>query len=83
MYSSLGVLRDIHQNHLTELLTLLAMDLPEDGTDATQVSHNKERLLRQVLGDVPLTCGYELVGFVTYECQHVANVTFSISLYCF
>ncbi|KAK0060380.1 GDH/6PGL endoplasmic bifunctional protein [Biomphalaria pfeifferi] len=48
LYNSLGVLRDIHQNHLTQLLTLVAMDLPSDLRDTAKVQENKERLLRQV-----------------------------------
>ncbi|KAH9495863.1 6-phosphogluconolactonase [Bulinus truncatus] len=48
LYNSLGVLRDIHQNHLTQLLTLVAMDLPSDLRDTATVQENKERLLRQV-----------------------------------
>ncbi|XP_012941806.1 GDH/6PGL endoplasmic bifunctional protein [Aplysia californica] len=48
VYNSLGVLRDVHQNHLTELLTLVAMDVPADLRNTKLVNENKERLLRQV-----------------------------------
>lgn len=48
LYNTLGVLRDIHQNHLTQLLALVAMDLPSDLGDSSKVQENKERLLHQV-----------------------------------
>ncbi|CAL1547397.1 unnamed protein product [Lymnaea stagnalis] len=48
LYNSLGVLRDIHQNHLTQLLALVAMDLPPDLRDSSKVQENKERLLHQI-----------------------------------
>ena len=48
LYKTMGVLRDIHQNHLTQLLSLVAMDLPTDLKDEAQIQENKGRLLRQV-----------------------------------
>ena len=44
----MGVLRDVHQNHLTQLLSLIAMDLPSDLKNDVQIQENKGRLLRQV-----------------------------------
>ena len=48
MYNDLGVLRDIHQSHLTELLTLVTMDIPSSFLDTRLVNENKERLLSQI-----------------------------------
>lgn len=48
VYNSMGVLRDMHQNHLTQLLTLVAMDLPSDLNNIIHVHQNKERLLKQI-----------------------------------
>ncbi|RUS91385.1 hypothetical protein EGW08_000815, partial [Elysia chlorotica] len=48
LYKTMGVLRDVHQNHLTQLLSLIAMDLPSDLKNDAQIQENKARLLRQV-----------------------------------
>ncbi|GFO26850.1 hexose-6-phosphate dehydrogenase (glucose 1-dehydrogenase) [Plakobranchus ocellatus] len=48
LYNTMGILRDVHQNHLTQLLALIAMDLPSSLSDEAQVQENKGRLLRQV-----------------------------------
>ncbi|GFS09327.1 hexose-6-phosphate dehydrogenase (Glucose 1-dehydrogenase) [Elysia marginata] len=49
LYNTMGVLRDVHQNHLTQLLSLFAMDLPSDLKEDAQTQENKGRLLRQVV----------------------------------
>lgn len=48
LYNTMGVLRDVHQNHLTQLLSLIAMDLPSDLKDGAETQENKGRLLQQV-----------------------------------
>lgn len=47
-YDQYGVIRDVMQNHLTELLALVAMDLPDDITDTKNVDKNRVRFLSQV-----------------------------------
>ncbi|MFC1573303.1 glucose-6-phosphate dehydrogenase, partial [Candidatus Eisenbacteria bacterium] len=46
-YDRSGALRDMVQNHLTQLLTLLAMEVPID-YDAHSIRHEKEKVLRAI-----------------------------------
>jgi len=47
-YEEAGALRDIVQNHLTQLLTLTAMEVPA-AFDADSIRHEKIKVLRSVL----------------------------------
>ncbi|CAI9723067.1 GDH/6PGL endoplasmic bifunctional protein [Octopus vulgaris] len=49
-YNNVGVLRDMMQNHLTELLTLVSMELPTDGNvdNIDEIKEKKIALLEQV-----------------------------------
>ncbi|KAJ7998458.1 hypothetical protein DPEC_G00205150 [Dallia pectoralis] len=43
-YDQYGVIRDVIQNHLTEVLTLLTMQLPDNLSDAKEVLKNKLKI---------------------------------------
>ena len=47
-YDDTGVIRDVMQNHLTEILALIAMDLPGKRATINQVLANKVAILRRV-----------------------------------
>eukprot|EP00049_Salpingoeca_infusionum_P026485 m.25922 g.25922 ORF g.25922 m.25922 type:complete len:426 (-) comp8777_c0_seq4:699-1976(-) len=50
-YNEYGVIRDIFQNHLTEILALVAMEIPDDTVSATH-AQLKTRVLQSVRTDV-------------------------------
>ncbi|XP_067052822.1 GDH/6PGL endoplasmic bifunctional protein-like [Acropora muricata] len=45
-YDHYGVIRDVMQNHMTELLALVAMEMPNNLDDQIAVQQNKLRLLK-------------------------------------
>lgn len=47
-YDHYGVIRDVMQNHMTELLTLVAMELPDSLNDRISIMQNKVRLLKEI-----------------------------------
>ncbi|XP_031565149.1 GDH/6PGL endoplasmic bifunctional protein-like [Actinia tenebrosa] len=47
-YNEYGVIRDVIQNHLTEVLSLIAMDTPSDINNITEIHQKKIRFLRSV-----------------------------------
>lgn len=47
-YDQYGVVRDVMQNHLTELLALITMDLPVDITDQKSLEQKRLELLESV-----------------------------------
>ena len=47
-YDQTGVVRDVMQNHLTELLALVAMEIPANGINSLTIEKNKLHLLRSV-----------------------------------
>lgn len=47
-YDEVGVFRDMFQNHLTELLALIAMKLPKDSSSITDLSQSKFNVLKSV-----------------------------------
>lgn len=57
-FESAGIIRDVMQNHLTQMLALVAMEAPWQ-LDAHHVRDEKVRLLRQV---VPLTADRVVMG---------------------
>ena len=51
-YESAGVLRDMVQNHLTQLMTLVAMEAPP-GFNATAIRNEKVQVLESIIGIDP------------------------------
>lgn len=47
-YDQMGVVRDVMQNHLTELLVLVAMEIPSNLSDSNLIEQLKINLQRQV-----------------------------------
>lgn len=47
-YDHYGVVRDVMQNHMTELLVMVAMEMPNSKDNQTGVMQNKLRLLREI-----------------------------------
>uniref|UniRef100_A0A2K6GTL0 GDH/6PGL endoplasmic bifunctional protein n=1 Tax=Propithecus coquereli TaxID=379532 RepID=A0A2K6GTL0_PROCO len=66
-YEEYGVIRDILQNHLTEILTLVAMELPDDISNAEAVLRHKLQVFQALRG---LQKGSAIVGqYQTYSEQ--------------
>ena len=64
-YEKSGALRDIVQNHLTQLLTLTAMEVPAT-FDAASIRHEKVKVLRSIT-----SIGRKAVVFGQYAAQQV------------
>lgn len=64
-YEGSGALRDMVQNHLTQLLTLTAMEVPAT-FDAASIRHEKVKVLRSIL---PI--GRNAVVFGQYAAQEI------------
>ena len=47
-YDHYGVIRDVMQNHMTELLALVAMEIPKSFGDRESIMENKLRLLKEI-----------------------------------
>jgi len=47
-YDEVGVIRDVMQNHMTEMLTLITSDLPIDSGNISSLMESKIRLLNSV-----------------------------------
>ncbi|XP_029434589.1 GDH/6PGL endoplasmic bifunctional protein [Rhinatrema bivittatum] len=47
-YEQYGVIRDVIQNHLTEILTYIAMELPSNASNSGEVLENKLALLKSL-----------------------------------
>ena len=47
-YDSYGVIRDVMQNHMTELIVMVAMELPNSLSNKTSIMQNKLRLLKEI-----------------------------------
>ena len=47
-YDHYGVIRDVMQNHLTELLALVAMEIPKNLWERESIIQNKLRLLKEI-----------------------------------
>ncbi|KAL8561991.1 hypothetical protein ACOMHN_001317 [Nucella lapillus] len=52
LYNELGVIRDVFQNHLTQLMTLVTLDLPANLTSSA-IEQAKVKLLQQVSSVTP------------------------------
>ncbi|KAM6928275.1 GDH/6PGL endoplasmic bifunctional protein [Xenentodon cancila] len=74
-YDQYGVIRDVLQNHLTEVMTLLTMKLPVNMSSSEEVLKNKLRILSSLL---PLGKNQAVVGqYQAYksEVQQELNKT--------
>ena len=58
-YDDVGVVRDVMQNHLTEMTSLIAMELPENSGNISEIQGNKLSVLRSV---EPLSPDSTLIG---------------------
>ena len=78
-YNQYGVIRDVMQNHLTELLTLVAMDLPK-ALSSQDVSTKRMAILQHVQ---PLTSKQMLIGQYSRYIKDAQeeNVTMEASAY--
>ena len=47
-YDKYGVIRDVMQNHMTELLVMVAMEVPSSLENTTNMAQNKLRLLKEI-----------------------------------
>ncbi|KAL9979328.1 hypothetical protein ACROYT_G016976, partial [Oculina patagonica] len=47
-YDHYGVIRDVIQNHMTEILAMVAMEMPESLGDRASIMRNKLRLLQEI-----------------------------------
>ena len=47
-YNKYGVIADVMQNHLSEILYLLAMDLPSNLTSTDEINQNKHRIIEAI-----------------------------------
>ncbi|XP_061688120.1 GDH/6PGL endoplasmic bifunctional protein [Syngnathoides biaculeatus] len=66
-YDEYGVIRDVIQNHLTEVMALLTMRLPANLSDSEEVLQNKLRLLTSFL---PLGKNQAVVGqYQAYQAE--------------
>lgn len=74
-YDQYGVIRDVMQNHLTEVMTLLTMQLPLNLSSSEEVAQNKLQILSTLL---PLGKNQAVVGqYQAYktEVQQELNKT--------
>uniref|UniRef100_A0A1A7W8L1 Hexose-6-phosphate dehydrogenase (Glucose 1-dehydrogenase) n=1 Tax=Iconisemion striatum TaxID=60296 RepID=A0A1A7W8L1_9TELE len=79
-YNEYGVIRDVLQNHLTEVMTLLTMKLPANVSNSEEVLRNKLQLLSSTL---PLGKNQAAIGqYQAYqtEVQQELNKTNHVSL---
>lgn len=66
-YDQYGVIRDVLQNHLTEVMTLLTMKLPANASSAEEVLRNKLHIFRSLL---PLSSSQAVIGqYQAYKAE--------------
>ena len=66
-YDDVGIVRDVMQNHLTEMMTLVAMELPGKAATIHRILRHKMELLKQV---PPLDVSSTVIGqYETYETE--------------
>lgn len=66
-YDQYGVIRDVLQNHLTEVMTLLTMRLPKNVSRSEEVLGNKLQILSSML---PLGKNQAVIGqYQTYKAE--------------
>lgn len=79
-YDQYGVIRDVLQNHLTEVMTLLTMRLPLNLSNSQEVLQKKLNIFTSLL---PLTKNQAVIGqYQAYqkEVQQELNKTTHVSL---
>jgi len=59
-YDQYGVIRDMHQNHLTEILALVAMEIPGADRDSDEEFLRLKKAVVQTMQ--PVTLEYTLLG---------------------
>ncbi|CAH1785354.1 unnamed protein product [Owenia fusiformis] len=70
-YDECGVIRDVMQNHLTELLVLVTMELPKNINNITEIQQRKLQLLQQVS---PVKPKQVLLGqYASYQSELIAS----------
>ncbi|XP_064602347.1 GDH/6PGL endoplasmic bifunctional protein-like [Liolophura sinensis] len=77
-YDQYGVICDVMQNHMLEMMTLIAMDLPVNISDSDQIKDNKLRLIKQIVkvqGRSLLTAQYD--NYQVDGAQESGNSNFS------
>jgi len=82
LYDEVGVIADVMQNHMTEMLALIAMELPEDSGNIKSLRLNKVRLLRDVRQperDSILTGQYTTYNTELFREQGNKSKSFSMS----
>lgn len=66
-YDQYGVIRDIIQNHLTEVMALLTLRLPKNLSNTEEVQRNKLNVFRSIL---PLGKNQAVVGqYQSYQSE--------------
>lgn len=66
-YDEYGVIRDVLQNHLTEVLTLLTSRVPKNLSNSEEVLRNKLHIFRSLL---PLGKNQAVVGqYQSYKAE--------------
>ena len=78
VYNDIGIVRDVVQNHLTELLALVAMDLPPDSGNISALLASKARVLRQLRPATEhstLTAQYSTYNFEWMKDDATKNVS--------
>ena len=66
-YDEVGVIRDVMQNHLTEMLSLIAMELPNNSGNITEILQRKVQFLQQIQ---PLSNQGIVIGqYDSYEAE--------------
>ena len=81
-YDEVGVIRDVMQNHMTEMLALVAMELPEDSGNIKSHLLNKVRVLRDVRQPVAysvLTGQYATYNIELFREHANKSTSFNIS----
>ena len=66
-YDHYGVIRDVMQNHMTELLALVAMEIPKSLGDRESIMQNKLRLLKEIK---PMNRWSGIIGQYRDYCMH-------------
>lgn len=77
-YDQYGVICDVMQNHMLEMMTLITMDLPANISDSVQIKDNKLRLIKQigkVQGRSLLTAQYD--NYQLDGAEETGNSNFS------
>ena len=66
-YDHYGVIRDVMQNHMTEILAMVTMEMPKSLGDKASILQNKLRLLNEIK---PMNSWSGVVGQYRDYCRH-------------